>query len=374
MSIFKELNDVKLDVSEFEEIQISDIGQKRIIKKVHKKINSKKLMKQKKKRYFIVAAASFLVASTITLNAAFPTFAEKLPYIGNIFDLFVNDERYIFEEFDKHSTDIGVTKENNGVSITVTNAVYDKENITIAYSIKSEQDLGLRPALFGEMVVEEFGDRYKYSGYSDNYIVEKINDREYAVLYIYELLKGSKPDAIQVTWQGDRVRNLNNVYQFVSGFWSFEFTLDALERKTIKLDSNDVRTVDAGVEVEAIIMTETPIATTIYLSEKVDERLVAQEDEEMRGVQIEYLVSDNLGNKYKYIHFRSTGHSTDFKEGHKSYPRLTLNVIDEEATYIEITPIVTAYKVANPNKDGDGFLEPVTEPYSMVPIKVPLTK
>ncbi|ATP39862.1 anti-sigma factor [Solibacillus sp. R5-41] len=372
MSIFKELNDVKLDVNEFEEIPISDIVQKRIKNKVHKKMYSKKLMKRKKKSYFLAAIATLLVVSSITLNIAFPAFASKLPNIGNIFDLFVSNERYVFEEFGDHSTDIGITKESNGVSITVTNAVYDKENITIAYSIKSEQDLGIRPVLLGKMVVKEFGEQYKHNGFFESYIVEKINDNEYAVVYIYELIKGTKPDSINVSWQGDFVQDLNNVSQLSPGNWSFEFTLDALERKINEYDSGEVIAVDAGVEVELIKMTETPISTTIYLTEKVDERLVAKEDEDLRTVGIEYKVTDNLGTNYKYIHYRDTGHSTDFNEDHRSNPRITINVVDKDVTHIEITPIVTAYKVANPNQNGDGFLEPVIESYSIESIHIPL--
>lgn len=374
MSIFKELNDVKLDVSDFEEIPISDIEEKRLKNKVHEKMYSKKLMKRTKKRHFLAAVATFLIVSSITLNIAFPAFASKLSNIGDIFDFFVSNERYIFEEFEEHSTNIGITKESNGISITVTNAVYDKENITIAYSIKSEQDLGIRPVLEGEMVVEEFGEQYKHNGFSEKYIVEKINDNEYAVVYVYELIKGTKPDSINVSWQGDSVEDMYNTSQFSPGKWSFEFTLDALERKINEFDSGEVMAVDTGVEVELIKMTETPISTTIYLTEKVDERLVAQEDEEMRGALIEYLVTDNLGHEYKYIHYRDTGHNTDFDANHRSNPRITISAMDKEVTHIQITPIVMAYKVANPDKNGNRFLEPVMESYSIESLQIPIKR
>lgn len=373
MSIFKELNDVRLDVSEFEEMPLSAMERKRILKKVHNKISSKDAMR-KKKNYFLIAAASFIVISSFTFSLTFPALATKVPIISNIFELFGNDQNYVFEEYEKHSTDIGVTQESNGVSITATNAVYDGENITIAYTIKSEQDLGERPILEGKMMVEEFGDRYKYTGYAENYIVEKINDHEYAVIYIYQLLEGSKPDALHVTWTGDSVFNLNNVQQETLGSWSFQFSLDMLNNKTRKYAPSDFSVEDKGIVVELTKITQTPISSTIYLSELVDERVVSQEEEEMRSVQIEYLISDNLGKEYKYVHSRDTGHSTDFEVNHKSYPRITTNVLDDAVTTLTITPIVNVMKVTNPDSNGDGPLVPVGEPYTIESIQVPTNK
>ncbi|GGA29176.1 DUF4179 domain-containing protein [Psychrobacillus lasiicapitis] len=370
MSIFKELNNVKLNVSEFEEKPLSALEQKRIQKKIFNKI----LTKKKKKNYFLLAAASFIVISSLTISLTFPAFAAKLPIISNIFQLLSNNEYYVFEEYDEHSTDIGLTEESNGISITATNAVYDGENITIAYTITSEEDLGERPVLEGNMVVDEFGDQYEYNGFDHNFIVEKISDHEYAVVYIYQLLKGTKPDAIKVTWAGDSVRNLNNVEQETFGNWTFQFSLNKLDNKTKKYAANEFSTVDEGIEVELTKITQTPISSTIYLSELVDERLVSQEKEEMRGVQIEYLISDNLGKEYNYVHYRDTGHSTDFDVNHKSYPRVTTTVFDEAATTLTITPIVLVMKVDNPNTKGEGPLVPVMEPYTIESIQVPINK
>ena len=371
MSIFKELNDVKLNISEFEEMPLTTTERNRIQQKVFKKIAPKNAMKPKK-QYLLIAVASFIIISSFTFSAAFPALASKIPIINNIFALFNNDDNYVFEEYEIHSTDIGVTRESNGVSITATNAVYDGENITIAYTITSEKDLGERPVLEGKLMVEEFGERYKDNGYFENYIVEKINNREYAVVYIYQLLKGSKPDSVHVTWKGDSVLNLNNAHQETLGNWSFQFSLDMLDNKTKKYAPNEVFTKDKGIVVGVTKITQTPVSSTIYLSELVDERVVSQEEEELRTVSIDYLISDNLGNEYKYVHYRDTGHSTDFDANHKSYPRITTNVVDDAATTLTITPIVNVNRVANPNSKGEGPLVPVMEPYTIESIQVPI--
>ncbi|MCH7323241.1 DUF4179 domain-containing protein [Solibacillus sp. MA9] len=370
MSFLNDLNDVKLDIEEYEQIPLSAVEQKRIIQRTQKRLKSKKALFFKRKKHFVSAIASISAISFITLNIAFPTFAEKLPTFTNIFEFFTDNERNIFEDYSEHTTYIGQTQESNGISITVTDAVYDKENITIAYTIKSEKDLGERPVLLEDIIVDEFVDQYKHSGYSKNYLVKKIDEHEYAVLYVYELITGSKPETINISWQGDNVTNLNNGNQLVSGHWNFEFSLQALENSVTSFKSPKIKSSDTGVEITLVKMTQSPISTTIKLAEKVDERIVSQEQEELRTVSIEYLVSDDLGNEYNIIHYRDTGHSTDFNINHISTPRITMNIPNNNASYITITPIVTAYKVVN----SDGLLEQVIEPYKIEPIHVPLNK
>lgn len=320
------------------------------------------VLRGKKKNHLpksLSVAAAFLVASSITLTLAFPTFAAKLPIVGNIFELFNDDEKYVFEKYDTHSTDIGVTKKSNGISITVTDAVYDGENITIAYTLESDKDLGERPVLEGKLDAEEFHNMYKDYGFFPKYITKKISEHEYAGLFIYQLIKGPKPDEIHVTWDGDSVLNLANINHIFPGDWSFQLTLNKLEGETQQLSQAGIHSESNGVDVTLIKMTETPVSTTLYFSELVDERLVAMEDNEWRGVAIEYLVTDDLGNEYNAIHYEDIGHSTDFQQSRRNNPRLTTTLFHKEAASVTITPIINIYKM----KNSEGWLELVQEPY-----------
>ena len=359
--LYKQFNNLNIEM-DLEPVEVSELEKERV---------KNKLMKGKKKKHisrnFSVAAA-LLVASSITLSFTFPTFAAKLPIIGDIFELFDNDEEYVFEKFNAYSTDIGITKESNGINVTITDAVYDGENITIAYTLKSDQDLGDRPILEGAFDADEFEDKYEHGGYAENYIIEKISEKEYAVVYIYELIVGPKPEAVHITWHGDTIRDLNNISNNSPGDWSFQFSLNALESETQKFTGGSIITEEEGIEILVMQMTETPISTALYFSEGVDIRLIAKEDEEWRGVQIEYTVIDNLGNKYNTIHYRDIGHSTDFPKTRHSYPRLTTTNFHENATSLTITPIVNIYKKGNVG----GSLELVKEPYSLEPIEIPL--
>ncbi len=361
--LYSEFNNLSID-TDLQPMEVSEFEKEKVKRAV---------MRGKRKNHLprnLSVAAAFLVASSITLSVAFPTFAAKLPIVGNIFELFTDDEKYVFEKFDTFSTDIGVTKESNGISVTVTDAVYDGENITIAYTIESEKELGERPVLDGKLDAEEFQNMYKDNGFFPSNITKKISDHEYAGLFIYQLIQGPKPDEIHVTWDGEKVVNLSNTNIAFPGDWSFQLTLNKLEAETQDLSQAFINSEANGIFVSLRKVRETPVSTTLYFSEVVDVRLAAMEDNEFRVVLIEYLVKDNLGNEYNAIHYRDTGHSTDFDQSHSSHPRLTTSLFHEKATSVTITPIVNIYEM----KNSEGWLELVQEPYPIESMQYDLNK
>ncbi|WP_042478501.1 DUF4179 domain-containing protein [Bacillus ndiopicus] len=361
--LYKQFNRLNIDMK-MEPMEVNTLEKERI---------QRAIFKAKKKKYltkYMVVVATFLLATSITVGYAFPAFATNIPLIGNIYALFINNEKYVFESYGEYSTSMGESQKSNGVEVTITNAVYDTENITIAYTIKSEKDLGERPALSEQIIVDEFTERYKHNpGYDGSYLVQKISDYEYAVVYVLQLLRGTKPEQVHVKFKGNEIRDLNNVNNAVAGNWSFEFTLDALESKSQLFEKYSLKAEAEGVKIAVLKKTVTPIATTFYISELVDEALLAQEYDEIRHAVVEYTVTDDVGNHYNIIYHKGTGHSTEFGKFHENYPRIMLSNYDKRATSIFITPKITIGKTENP---GGGFFVPVKEPFEIAPIQVPI--
>ena len=358
--VYKQLNRLNIGF-EIEPMEFSDIEKERI---------KRNILKGKKKNLYtrnLVAAATFMVASTITIGVGFPAFAASIPLIGNVFELFNDDNDSMFEKYNDHSSTIGITRESNGVEVTVTDAVYDGENITIAYILKSEKDLGERPALSINLIAEELKNTIKNGFYSTHYLVEKLNDNEYAVIYIYELLRNPRPEELLITLEAGEIVDLNNANNSTSGDWNFKFKITALESEKRELAKDNLKTEANGIEINAIQMTETPISTTIYLSEKVDVRLVAKEEEKWGNVGFDYQVTDNLGNSYDLVQYNGVGHSTDF-ERMRSEPRITIKNIDKQATALIINPTVNVYKMIT----REGQLASTFAPYSIEPITIPI--
>ena len=364
-NLYKQFDKLKMD-TDLQPIDVNELEKARI--KQH-------VLRNKKKNYMpkiASVAVAVVAASCITFGVAFPTLAAKLPIVGNLFESFVDDKSYVFDEFADYASDVGVTKESNGIQVTVTDAVYDGENITIAYTMTSDQDLGERPILEGKLSAEEFGDSYEHFGYFPNYLTKKISDTEYAGLFVYQLIEGPKPDEIHLSWDGDSIINLVNTNNATHGDWSFQMTLQALEGKTTELDELSMSTAVEGIDINVFKMTATPISTSIYLSEIVDIPTVTLEEDEWRGITFDYAVFDNLGNEYKTIHYKDIGHSPDFKNA-TSNARLTTTLFHADATSISIVPTVNIYKQGE-QVGKDFILELATEPQKLEAIQIPLNK
>lgn len=353
--LYQQFNELNIDI-EVEPMHVDEVERKRIKNAV--------LMKKKKSSLAgklstsVILAASVAIIS-ITLNMTNPVLAAKLPIIGNIFELFQKENKaYVFDEYNEYSTEIGTTKESSGIEITITNAVYDKESVTIAYTMKSEVDLGEKPYLDGPSLIEELDYGYIQGGL----ITEKIGDKEYAGLYITDLMSGVKPEKIHFRWDGNAVHS-DKLKKPIEGDWSFAFTLDALESKERRL--KNYHSQDGGMETVLYKMVSTPISTTFYFTEKVDEHLDQWKEENWETVMFRYQVKDNLGNEYNVLPNGGYGDSKFYMNS-----RITTSTIDKKASFLTITPVVEIFRIVN----DDGVMELVKEPYPIEPIKLDLKK
>lgn len=366
-NLYKQFDKLRVD-TELQPMDVSELEKARIKKRVVQGRKKKNPML----RNLSVAAALF-IASSITFSIAFPTLAAKLPIVGSLYEQFEDDSDYVFENYDSFSTEIGLTKESNGIRVTVTEAVYDKESVTIAYTIEGEQNFGTKPILEGNFHAKEFGNSYEHSGFYPKHITKKISDTEYAGLFIYQLIDGPKPDEIHATWTGSSILDVLNTNNQFSGDWTFNLTLQALEEETTKSFAHTgTATSEDGVQIALTKMTKTPISTTLYLTEHVDVPVTTSESEEFRVVVFDYEVKDNLGNQYNAIHFMDVGHSSNFKNAITSKPRLTMTHFHEDASSITITPYVNIYTFANKEDVNEGPLELVKQPYAIKPLQFSL--
>ena len=366
--VYKQFNELNIE-TELEPMEVNELEMTRIKQRVLKK------RKRKQAPKIVGAAAAIFLAGNITAGMAFPAYAEKIPFLASVFERFNDEDKYVFGDYEEFATDMGVTKESNGISITVTDAVYDGENITIAYTMKSEKELGTRPSLDGQFIIEELKERYKNGGYSTNYLAEKVGEHEYAGLFVYQLVKGSKPEEVHINWNGHTVRDFNNVSTAYNGDWDFHFHLKKLESKTKKLADAGLLLQKDGIEIDMSKMVTTPVSTTLYLTERVLQDEFQPPIDDWHGIEVEYKVVDNLGNEYKTI--SDDGMSVQRGTNNLGQQRLMMNAIHKNATALTVTPYVSVVKLGVPRATENGSIAPIEvigEPYTIGSIKVPLSK
>ena len=107
---------------------------------INKKIDD--AVKRIEKRRFNVKKVCSIFAGcigiTILLGMAMPTYASNIPIIGSIFQMFHSK---IYENYDKYASDLNITKESNGVKMTINKVVYDELQLSIFYTVESEEKL-----------------------------------------------------------------------------------------------------------------------------------------------------------------------------------------------------------------------------------------
>lgn len=282
---------------------------------------------------------------------------EKLPVLHNIFNLFEdNVKEYIFNDYDRYTTKLDLVQESNGVRITLTDAVYDGENITIAYIIDSAHDLREEPLIYSEPYLFK-----ELDVLSENQLIKKLGDHKYAGLSMLNILNGNRPDTIDFTWDATSIysRFDNNIE--TKGNWSFEFTLDKVDSEVHQF--KNVGTKGDGFEVKIKNITTTPISTSIYFIGKANIHAKEWIEENWITVFYDFEITDNLSNKYTVVSSSLYGGNIGGQHG-----RVITTEIDENATSITVTPIVTVFKeMENQNPSEPGVeLESAKPPLSQL--------
>lgn len=107
---------------------------------------SKSLNNNRKKSRNISAIMSACIAITIILGFTLPTYAGDLPILRNIVDYF-NSSRY--KNYDKYASGLNISKESNGITITINKVIYDGLDLEVFYAIEGEKIVGKTPSLVG---------------------------------------------------------------------------------------------------------------------------------------------------------------------------------------------------------------------------------
>ncbi|NMA57811.1 DUF4179 domain-containing protein, partial [Clostridium cochlearium] len=137
--IYETFNYMNFDEKEYENIpvEMNEIEKKRIKKNLIKNIKENKSMK--KAKIAITAAAITLVCGVGIVGAA-PDTLKNVPILNSIVQKF-NDQSGYNGDFQKYVQAVGQTVKNNGIKITINEALCDDSQLIIGYTIKGDQNI-----------------------------------------------------------------------------------------------------------------------------------------------------------------------------------------------------------------------------------------
>ncbi|MED3123086.1 DUF4179 domain-containing protein [Bacillus wiedmannii] len=330
--IYELLNNIDIDEKEIEEIEASEIEKEKVKRNVKQSIRTKKKMKSWKKG---VAAASILVGlSFATLGIGFPTYAGGLPLVGDIFRFLDNGRTGLYENYKEFSTELNMTRESNGVKVTINDAVFDGRTITITYSIESEKDLGEKPFPFGSPQVMGFNGG---GGSSD---VTKVGEGKYVGMTTMSGHGSERLDVANVWWDIEAI-NIYEEKKSIKGNWNFALTVKGMDSKEIKLQGISEK---EGIKVNIDKMEVTPMSFIVFYNQEESKALRSIWD----SADVELEIKDDLGNKYAG---EGNGGTSTVAEPHKSSWSSTFQKLNENATKLIVTPRVHL-RVHTPENHG----------------------
>ncbi|OOM75792.1 hypothetical protein CLPUN_30260 [Clostridium puniceum] len=287
------------------------------------------------KRKFNVKKVSSICAICIIgillLGMAMPTYASNIPFIGSIL------EKLNYKNYKKYGSDLNITKESNGLKVTINKVVYDGLEIAVFYSIKSEEPMENKPNFIGAKLKIN-GKEAILGGEESGEILDDKNIYAGVIKYrvgidqmIWKNTKEQDKNNEDIEMPNEFVLNLN-IDKIGVGKWTFDIpvSIETINDKIKEKECNiELRN---GYNINKIITT--PINTEL-------EGIIASDKSDNKYLQ--FSVFDDKGRHFldeageTYVHSDKDGKSHE----HLSYMYKPIYDDTESLTFIPYTDTTT---------------------------------
>ncbi len=322
--LYKQFNEIDIDLDEFEEIEVSELERAKVKKELRNKLSSSKQKKGKK----FLAAASLAIGLSVTalVGLSFTAYADNIPVISNIYKFFYdyrdkNGEFY--GDYAENATMINLTATSNGINVTVDDAIYDGESMIVTYTIKANRDLGNPVVIRGIPHLQG-------SPKTGSHEASKVSESENKYVGIITMKMEEEETSLPIEWNIDYLRpGRTTDNEPIEGNWKFNFTLNKADIDIYKLDKKLSQN-DLTVHLQKLTISPNSFH---LLFEQIDTNKLY---EKWDSAIVELLVKDNLGNRYS-LEEQSGSYSV---HKHSTKWGAIYEKVDPQATQLIITPEV----------------------------------
>lgn len=298
-----------------------ELGKARLKKQLKHTIFGQQKKRRKRAVYIAAAAAVVLVTSGAYVGITNPAYAAELPIVGDIFRFLDNGRTGAYDLYKENASEINITKVDQGIAMTIKEAIFDGQTVYYTYELASERDLGEQPIIGGG----PFSIKGYRGGMTGSEGLVKVADGQYVGQANYSI--DQKRDSVSCKLDIEQIRLAND--EQINGSWSFAFTLKAVEAD-IQLIGQSAAIDDHVVTIDSL--EKTPMSFSINYSQFLPESY--RDMGQSMNVTAELIVRDDLGNVYPG---ESQGGHGNMNTGEMSW-RTTFGKLDSEATQLIITP------------------------------------
>ncbi len=331
------------------------------INEVFDKAINKAKNKRKNKFRNVVGICAALLIITMFFGETITTYANKMPIISNVLELFKTSR---YEDYDKYSSELNITKESNGLKVTINNVIYDGSELSIFYTIESETSMKYVPILLVNEVkiddkVTSFGygesgkfldDNKVYAGIRSYHVgIRSMISKEEQEKYFYggdiEI-----PDEFMLSININKVGDIKET-EITNGEWTFDIPVsnEKLKGMVKEYDLNiDLSNIYQNSAISKLILT--PINTTI-------QGYIGLED-----MDLYFMVIDDKGRYISQKDGSGFG-STDDDSNYKFYFNTSFEQAVEDTKWLTFIPYERNY--ARIKKENIGEDNGIIEDFSL---------
>ncbi|KAB2454594.1 DUF4179 domain-containing protein [Bacillus sp. CH126_4D] len=251
MSIYKELNDIQLDITEFEEIPLTKLEEKHWEKRVKNKLRKNK----QSKKWFGVAAACMLMVS-ITAPLGQSSLANT-PFIAGLIEKYLDEQQ--LRDYSPYKTAIGKTAENKYGKLTLNEVIVDDNKLLISSTFEPAKGVEFDYQTY--LIPQVRINGRDFSSIKDAQSIE-VNDSMYTIYGGVELSEMPQTDELQI----EITYNTFNRDTVIEQPWIFDIEVSQaqLMKEKQTFDLNETIVLSDGNKVNVKKVVSTPISTTIY--------------------------------------------------------------------------------------------------------------
>ncbi|MBE1556259.1 DUF4179 domain-containing protein [Sporosarcina limicola] len=326
--LYKALNEVEVDTTEYNPMELTDLEKKRMKNRMKKKLGRRKQIN--KIRVGSIAAAVIIMFSigvgTNTITLA------KVPIIGPLLEeyLKINDN----QSLEDYKMVIGESVEDNGIQVTLNEVMLDEGKLLISSTFHTNfSDIDLEYNWFSDIEVYINGSKFGHVGGSGG--PKNITSSTVNYFWAASLEKNKLEDIQDIKIVFNNLERSGSK-KLKKGKWSFEFTASAenllTERKSIPIDKHFILENGQQIIVDAIVLT--PASTTLYYQMLSEEKYVYDYD-------VHFIVEDVTGKKYDPVSASTSGEKSHIRFG----------ILDEKITKLKITPYLMSGKEGKEKTD-----------------------
>lgn len=278
-----------------------------------------------------MAATVFLIFVSAYLSPSIASELSQLPIIGSVFE---QSKQKDIQLAKKHglTSQIGVTKTVDGISVTVDEVLYDQSNISIGLFIESEKPL---PEYYFGAGMDVTIDGKNPAYLTSNYEEEKISDHE--IIGIQQIMiTDEMPDAFELGLV---------LYGEKGEKWDFSLPIEKIKDVKRLMINHSQKVGNVEIFVDEILISQTGL-TIRYESIEVDTEL-----EEALGGHVEFKLVDQKGREIPGVTGGVVGELIDGNSYHTSQKQF--DAIDESVTSLTITPYFDEWIESGVAEDGE---------------------